>query len=262
MSRPDIYDIAAYAHGLGLPVVMAPCGLLLNDETVAQDRRSRASAPSPSRSTARRPRRTTPSAATRARSTPCMRGIEAAKRAGLRFQINTTVSRHNVAELPAILDLAVRLGAAVFNPFLLVPTGRGRDLADQEISPQQYEETLQWLASQQTRGDIEIRVTCAPHYQRILRQEGVQAAPGRGAAGGCMGGKSFAFISHIGKVQICGFLDVECGDLRQSGYDFTRIWDTSEVFRHVQGRGLLPRPLRALRVPQRSAAAAARGPTP
>ena len=29
---------------------------------------------------------------------------------------------------------------------------------------------------------------------------------------GCMGGQAFAFISHVGKVQICGFLDVECGD--------------------------------------------------
>ncbi len=36
MLRADIYDIAGYAHGLGLPVVMAPCGPLLNDETVAK----------------------------------------------------------------------------------------------------------------------------------------------------------------------------------------------------------------------------------
>ena len=49
-----------------------------------------------------------------------------------------------------------------------------------------------------------------------------------------MGGGSFAFISHVGKVQICGFLDLECGDLRQTGMDFRRIWDESEVFRQVR----------------------------
>jgi radical SAM protein with 4Fe4S-binding SPASM domain len=49
-----------------------------------------------------------------------------------------------------------------------------------------------------------------------------------------MGGKSFAFISHLGKVQICGFLDVECGDLRHEGYDFHKIWETSEVFLKVR----------------------------
>ena len=37
MLRPDIYDIAGYAHGLGLTVVMAPCGPLLNDESVGED---------------------------------------------------------------------------------------------------------------------------------------------------------------------------------------------------------------------------------
>jgi radical SAM protein with 4Fe4S-binding SPASM domain len=35
-------------------------------------------------------------------------------------------------------------------------------------------------------------------------------------------------------VQICGFLDVECGDVRHEGYDFRKIWDTSEVFRRVR----------------------------
>lgn len=45
-----------------------------------------------------------------------------------------------------------------------------------------------------------------------------------------MGGKSFAFISHRGIVQICGFLDIECGDVRRENLDFRRIWETSEVF--------------------------------
>ena len=33
MLREDIYEIARYACDLGLHTVMAPCGLLLNDET-------------------------------------------------------------------------------------------------------------------------------------------------------------------------------------------------------------------------------------
>ena len=35
MLRPDIYDIAAYGHSLGLTMVMAPCGVLIDDETAA-----------------------------------------------------------------------------------------------------------------------------------------------------------------------------------------------------------------------------------
>ena len=122
----------------------------------------------------------------------------------------------------------------MFNPFLLVPTGRGKELIDQELTAGQYEHALNWLAQQQSRKDIQIRVTCAPHYQRIIRQA---AAAGCGGpqmgphtTRGCMGGKGFAFISHVGKVQICGFLDTECGDIRAANYDFHKIWDTSEVF--------------------------------
>ncbi len=230
MMRPDIYDIAAHGHELGLPVVMAPCGILIDDETAVKIVQSGIKRISISLDGAT------------AKSHDAFRqvegafegtlaGLEAAKRAGLEFQINTTVSRHNLSELPAIRELAIRLGAKVFNPFFLVPTGRGKELADQEISPEEYEQTLRWLAEKQNSPEIKQRVTCAPHYQRILRQMHVT---GIRPVKGCMGGQTFAFISHRGKVQICGFLELECGDLRREDLDFRKIWKTSEVFRRLR----------------------------
>jgi radical SAM protein with 4Fe4S-binding SPASM domain len=298
MLRTDIYDIADYAHRLGMPVVMAPCGKFVDDEAVARMKKAGIHCISISIDGAT------------AASHDAFRGIkgafdfaiqatEAARRGGLDFQINTTITQHNLAELPAILDLAVRLGATVFNPFLLVPTGRGKELAGQEISPEDYERTLLWLAGQESRTDIRMRVTCAPHYTRVLQQRhlpktrdshlflagekgpgekgsdplsvqgsdpfspacagpacapgdaapedkrGGQSCPPRDAAvvpphshpgqpaargKGCLGGKAFAFISHVGKVQICGFLETECGDLRRENLDFRKIWETSAVF--------------------------------
>ena len=273
MLRTDIYDLAGYAHRLGLPVVMAPCGRFVDDASVERMKRAGLHCISISIDGAA------------AASHDAFRGIkgafdfasratEAAKCGGLDFQINTTITQHNLAELPAILDLAVRLGATVFNPFLLVPTGRGKELAGQEISPEDYERTLHWLAGQEGRTDIRIRVTCAPHYTRVLHQRHVLAKKGSGEKGsdplsvqgsdpfspkcagpacapgdaaaivppythpvgppargkGCLGGKAFAFISHVGKVQICGFLETECGDLKKENFDFRKIWETSSVF--------------------------------
>ncbi|MHC4295006.1 MAG: siroheme decarboxylase subunit beta [Planctomycetota bacterium] len=228
MLRRDIYEIATRASQLDLRVVMAPCGALIDDESAARIVQSGIRHISISLDGA------TAESHDEFRGVPgafaaALRGVEAAKRAGLGFQINTTVTKHNLNELPAILELAVKLGASVFNPFLLVPTGRGSELTDQEISPEQYEQTLGWLATQQARDDIGIRVTCAPHYQRIMRQLGSYRS-GRHAVKGCMGGQSFAFISHTGKVQICGFLDVECGDVREENFDFRKIWETSDLF--------------------------------
>ena len=232
MLRPDIYDIAKYAGELDMRVVMAPCGALIDDESAAKILDSGIRHISISLDGA------TAESHDEFRGVDgafesSLRGIEAAKRAGLSFQVNTTITQDNLDEVEDILNLAIELGASVFNPFLLVPTGRGRELAHREISPEQYEQTLRWLAGQQNRGDIRIRVTCAPHYQRVIRQLGIRTDEARQPKG-CMGGQSFAFISHRGKVQICGFLDTEAGDLREENLDFKRIWDTSELFGQVR----------------------------
>ncbi|NIU08897.1 MAG: radical SAM/SPASM domain-containing protein, partial [Phycisphaerae bacterium] len=51
--------------------------------------------------------------------------IDLLKKASIEFQINTTITRENLHELPDIQELAVKLGAAAHHIFLLVPTGRG-----------------------------------------------------------------------------------------------------------------------------------------
>ena len=235
MLREDIFDIARYATQAGLRVVMAPCGTLIDDDSARKILAAGIKHISISLDGATAAThdafRCVPGAFEKS-----IKGIEAAKRAGLGFQINTTITTDNLDEVEDILNLSVQLGASVFNPFLLVPTGRGKDLADHEISPEQYEHTLRWLAGMQNRDDITIRVTCAPHYQRIVRQLGVHTGGAHGAKG-CMGGQSFAFISHRGKVQICGFLEAEAGDLRKEGLNFQKIWETSELFRQMRDIG-------------------------
>jgi len=239
LERKDVFDLARHARGLGLGVVLASCGLSISDEAAQRMAEAGIEAISISLDGATAASHDAFRGAAGAFEA-ARRGIEAIKRAGIPFQINTTVARHNVAELPDILKMAARLGAVTFNPFLLVPTGRGRALADQELSAEEYERTLRWLADEAApksgpipgRRDIKIRVTCAPHYQRIrLSRSGGGESEERG---GCLGGKAFAFISHRGIVQICGFLDVACGDLRKANFDFRRIWETSEVFQAVR----------------------------
>jgi len=231
--RTDLFEIIDHAREAGLRVAVATCGALLTDETASRLVASGVGQVSVSvdGSTAE-----THDAfrGTEGAFDAAVRGVEAARRNGLAVQINTTATRLNRDDLPAILDLSLSLGATCFNPFLLVPTGRAKGLSEQSLSADEYETTLQWLADQQGRPDIEIRVTCAPHYQRILRQRGLAEAGDDRPSGGCLGGKSFVFISHRGVVQICGFLDVACGDLRRERFDLRRIWETSDVLRRVR----------------------------
>jgi heme b synthase len=241
MLREDIWDIARRGTELGLRMVMAPCGALVTQDAARRMiecgiRRISLSLDGATAETHDAFRRVEGS------FDAVIQAALNARAAGLEFQINTTITRRNVGEIEAILRLAVEMGAVAYHPFLLVPTGRGRDLADEALSPEEYERVLNWIYEQRQSLSIQFKPTCAPHYYRILRQREKEA--GRSVATqthgldamtkGCMGGQSFAFISHVGKVQICGFLEVECGDLRASDYDFKTIWETSDVFRAMR----------------------------
>jgi len=98
-------------------------------------------------------------------------GMKNLQELGMSVQINMTIAKHNAQQLPGVLDLARRLGADALHTFLLVPVGCGVDIAaEQMVSPQEYEQMLNWFYDQSKTGDIELKATCAPHYFRVVRQ--------------------------------------------------------------------------------------------
>jgi len=235
MMRADIYDIAKHGTKLGLRMVMAPCGLLVTEELAQKIKDSGIMRVSLSIDGLTAEKH---NAFRREKNAfeGVMKAIENFKKVGLEFQVNTTITKHNVADLPALLDMVIKLGAVAYHPFLLVPTGRGKELMDQEIPPEEYEKTLKWFYEMRDKVPIQFKPTCAPHYYRIFRQgekeKGKTVTPEShgfdAMTKGCMGGQSFAFVSHTGKVQICGFLEEEAGDIKKE--PFSKIWNTSKLF--------------------------------
>ncbi len=237
--RHDIFDLARYGSGKGFRMVMATNGTLMTEETVHQMKVSGIQRISVSLDG---PNAETHDAFRRVKGAfeGSLRGIDMAKKGGLEFQINTTITQANVHLIAEILRLAVDLGAVAHHIFLLVPTGRGKELVNQEISGLDYEKTLHWFYEQRDKVPLQLKATCAPHYYRILRQrakkEGKKITPkayGLDAmTRGCLGGISFCFISHVGQVQPCGYLEVNCGNVREK--PFHEIWRTSEVFQNLR----------------------------
>jgi heme b synthase len=241
MLRSDIFDIARYSTSKGLRMVMATCGSLLDQSSCKSLRESGVTRISLSID------------GIDAASHDAFRGVDGAydvvmraikelKSAGIEFQINTTITKSNVHELRGIYEKAVELGAAAFHPFLLVPTGRAAELTDQIISAQAYEDVLHQIYEIHLERKIQVKPTCAPHYYRIFRER--EKAQGRAVTReshgldamtkGCLGGQGFAFISHKGIVQICGFLDMEAGNLRIEKFDFVKIWRESALFEQIR----------------------------
>jgi len=241
LMRPDLFDIIAEVVRLGLKPVLATCGALLTPEMArrlvsAGIERISVSIDGPD-AASHDDFRGVPGAFDAA-----MAALDAARQAGLEFQINTTITRENVAALEDILGLAVKQGAAAFHPFLLVPTGRGNALRGDLLDAEEYENVLNRIYDLRASAPIPFKPTCAPHYYRIFRQR--EAAAGRpvspkthgldAMSKGCMGGTGFAFISHTGAVQICGFLEEKAGDLREYGLNFADVWENSPLFREMR----------------------------
>jgi heme b synthase len=251
--REDVFEIARYGTEKGLRVVVGTNATLITPNVAkklldAGVKRMSVSIDG-----------STPEAHDKFRGLPgafeeTIKGAKAAQKAGLDFQVNTTVTERNVDDLQAIHDLAIELGAVAHHIFLLVPTGRGEDLKDEEISPEEYERVLNWMYDTQKKmgsevqasghphghGGMFMKATCAPHYFRVMHQrskeDGVDIT-GRKAGlnamtGGCLGGTGFCFISRTGDVYPCGYLPVKAGNIREES--FKKIWEESPLFKDLR----------------------------
>jgi radical SAM protein with 4Fe4S-binding SPASM domain len=231
MERDDIYEIIHFGRGLKLRMVMATCGYLVNEETIAKLKKAGIRALSFSLDGS--------SAETHDKFRQAEGAFEAVinaarivKKAGVRFQINTTICKINIDEISGIIALAERMGAYCFNAFILVPTGRGENMADEILDPVRYEMLLNELLRLKLETNIEVRVTCGPQFARICKQ--ARAKKLLAKTNGCMGGRGFGFISYRGDVQTCGFLDVSAGNLVENGFDFAAIWRKSQFLKQIR----------------------------
>ncbi len=186
-------------------------------------------------------------------------GLRFLREAGVSIQINSTVARHNVKELPQLLDLALSLGADALHIFMLVPVGCGVSIADREMLPaDEYERVLHWFYDRSKDVTIDLKATCAPHYFRVRAQRIVEerkhgdrstpfvahgtrmhAAPdpagGRPLSSmtrGCLAGTAVCFVSNAGDIYPCGYLPVSAGNVRTER--FGDIWARSAVFQQLR----------------------------
>jgi len=175
---------------------------------------------------------------------------------GLRLQINTTVTRGNVHELPQMLQSVLDLGAALWSVFFLVPTGRGTLL--EPLTAAEEEEVLHWLHD--VSAFVAIKTTEAPHYRRIaIQRAGVRALDDVFPVGPLRtqlrldtaevltgqetsrlprppidvnSGRGFAFVDHVGAVYPSGFLPTAVGSVREQS--FPEIYRGSELLQELR----------------------------
>lgn len=146
-----------------------------------------------------------------------MAALTRARAVGLPVQINTTFTRHNLAEFAAFVPLLRQIQPELWSVFQLVPTGRGNqgDL----LTGDEMEDLFLRLHELSSRVDFDIKTTEGHHYRRVVLQQSRGAASGATLSAtrsplGVNDGKGFVFVSHTGAIYPSGFLPLAAGNVR------------------------------------------------
>jgi len=134
-----------------------------------------------------------------------------ARELGYPLQVNSTITRHNAAQIDEMAQIVAGTGAVVWSVFFLVPTGRGQRA--NMLNAHQHEQALRRLAGMWGNVPFRIKATAAPNFRRVMVQTGHPAGP---AAGFANDGKGFMFISCTGDVCPSGFLPIVTGNVRET----------------------------------------------
>ena len=252
--RPDLLELVRYGSELGLPVAVSPSGTpTLTAGRLAELREAGARAISLSLDGS------TAQIHDRFRGVPgvfdaTLRAWQAARELGLKVQINTSVTGHNLTDLADIVALVHRLGAVSWSAFLLVPTGRGALLP--RLTARQTEQMLNFVYD---AGEyVPARTTEAHHFRRVVLQREILRArgtdhvavlrlgdlyrrlrdrldefaltkrPARRPPANVNAGQGFVFVSHLGSVHPSGFLPLAAGNVRTGR--LADIYRTSPLF--------------------------------
>jgi len=161
-----------------------------------------------------------------------MRGISAARRAGLAILLQSTLFEANRQDLARLSEIAEAVGAVAFNVFFLVCTGRG--VTQTDLSSEAYEEALAQIARlQREHPAVKVRARCAPYLRQVM---GLRAGESGGGyadwSSACLAGRRYFRITPQGQITPCPYVPEVAGDLREQ--PLRAIWETHPTFRRLR----------------------------
>lgn len=229
LMRPDIYYLVAHAAKAGLHPVFGTNGTLITWERAKLLKKCGAAVMGISLDSLHEEKHDYFRGMKNA-YTLTLEGIENCKRAGLPFQIHTTVTDWNQEEVCDIIDFSVKSGAVACYLFFLIPVGRGRFLEETSLKVLEYETLLKTIMKKQMEVPIDLKPTCAPQFIRVAKEMNVKTRFTRG----CLAGISYCIITPMGMVRPCAYMVEEAGDVRKAPFD--EIWKNSPLFQNLRTR--------------------------
>ncbi|MEE1454204.1 MAG: radical SAM protein, partial [Ellagibacter isourolithinifaciens] len=183
LMRDDIFELVAHAAAQGLRPVFGSNGTLITDEVARKLKEAGACSMGISIDSLDAAKHDAFRGVAGAHA-DTLAGIEACKRAGLDFQIHTTVVDWNRDEVCDITDFAQSIGAVNHSIFFLIPVGRGKYIEETSLKVLENEALLQDIMRKAAEVDIDVKPTCAPQFTRVADQLGIPTRYTRGCLAG------------------------------------------------------------------------------
>ena len=209
LMRDDIFELVAHAAAQGLRPVFGSNGTLITDEVARKLKEAGACSMGISIDSLDAAKHDAFRGVAGAHA-DTLAGIEACKRAGLDFQIHTTVVNWNRDEICDITDFAQSIGAVNHSIFFLIPVGRGKYIEETSLKVLENEALLQDIMRKAADVDIDVKPTCAPQFTRVADQLGIPTRYTRG----CLAGLTYCVIGSEGIVRPCAYMTEDAGGTR------------------------------------------------
>jgi putative heme d1 biosynthesis radical SAM protein NirJ2 len=225
--REDIFEIISYGKKLGLRIVLGTNGTLITRE-VAKKLKEAGLARVGVSLDSRNPAVHDAFRGVEGSFRKVLEGIDALGEVGLEFQVHTTVAKYNYKEIESLIDFVINLGAKAYHVFFLVPAGRGREVTQNIISPEEYYALISKILDRQKDLDLELKPVCAPQFIPIALRKGLNLRFKRG----CLAALSYCCILPNGDVHPCPYLPLKLGNVRETS--FSTIWRESPILNELR----------------------------
>ena len=164
-------------------------------------------------------------------------GIRMSMDAGLRAGVRFTASQFNYKDLDEVINIVVDEGIPRFCMYHLVYAGRGREIAEQDITKEQSRELMEYLVDKTIElhdagVDVEILTTDNHADGVYIYNYILENAPERAGEvmellkmhGGCSAGHKFSNVDNVGDVHACQFWGHKTlGNVKER--KFSEIWN-------------------------------------
>ena len=158
---------------------------------------------------------------------------------GLDTQLQTTVTRRNMAKLAEVAEIAKEVRTKMWSLFFLIVLGRAAEGDDLQAA--EYERVFEYMYELSKTAPFGVKTTEAMHYRRYVAQR-IKAEHGvtvnenaKGIAwrtAGVSDGKGFVFVSHTGEIFPSGFLPVSGGNVLNDS--LPDVYRNSGLFRELR----------------------------